>query len=592
MPKYFMPVGNTDFREIRETGLYYIDKTMLIDQLVNQSRAKVTLFTRPRRFGKSLNMSMLQHFFDIREDSKALFEGLQVFENKTLCTEWMNQYPTILVSFKDVESNSFESAFKRIRTEISKLYERYDYLYKNNSKLSELQKKLFEKILMRESDEEDLKESLVLLTQLMYEYYGKHIILLIDEYDVPMAKGDANGYYREITDIMRSMYGKSLKDNPYIKIAVLTGCLRIAEESIFTGLNNLSVKTITDTDYDECFGFTNEEMNKLLADTELLHKHTVFKEWYDGYVFGDKEVYCPWDVLNYVDALQKEPDALPINYWANTSGNDAIKRFLESRFDVSADFEKLLGGGFVEKIINPDITYGDLTKNETNLWSVLYMTGYLTILPGSLPKSKSCENDDMRGKFDVPFKLKFPNMEIKRLFEKTIAVWFKERILADDRTELFAALWSGDAVQLANIISRYLRSTISYHDYSEQFYHAFLTGLFSGVGNVSVRSNREVGEGRADVIVKNEYTNQAVVIELKITDSPAKAAAKCDEALRQIEDKGYAVPLSEDEGYDVTVYGAVFYKKRCFIKKREFDENQTCKGSLGILRDGFLGMKE
>ena len=566
MPKYFMPVGNTDFKEIRETGLYYIDKTMLIDRLVNQSRAKVTLFTRPRRFGKSLNMSMIQHFFDIREDSKSLFQGLRIYDNTELCDKWMNQYPTILVSFKTVESNNFENSVAQLRAVMSDLCREYIYLL-NDSFPDKDDTEKFKRLKSENSKISDLMDSLSLLTRLLYNYYNKPVILLIDEYDVPMAKGDANGYYREITDIMRSMLGKALKDNRYLKLAVLTGCLRIAEESIFTGLNNLSIKTITDTDYDECFGFTNKEMDKLLADTGLMEHQPVFKEWYDGYIFGNEEVYCPWDVLNYVNELQGDPDALPVNYWANTGGNDVIKRFLESRFDVTSDFEKLLGGGYIEKIINPYITYGDLTKDEINLWSVLYMTGYLTIIPGSLPKRKQGENDNMKGRFDFPFKLKFPNTEIKKLFEKTIAVWFRERILEDDRTELFAALWSGDAVRLTDIISRYLRSTISYHDYSEQFYHAFLTGLFSGAANISVRSNREVGEGRADVIVRNEYTNQAVIIELKITDSPTKADAKCDEALRQIEDNGYAIPLSEDEGYNVTVYGAVFYKKRCFIKK-------------------------
>ena len=337
MPRYTMPIGKSDFAKLRTAGDYYVDKTDLIRQITS-SGAEVTLFTRPRRFGKSLNMSMLQHFFDIKENSKELFDDLAISKEKELCDNWMNKYPTILVSLKDVGSNSFEGAFKRLRTEISKLYERYDYLYKDNSKLSELQERLFKKILMRESDEEDLKESLSLLTQLMYEHHEKHVVLLIDEYDVPMAKGDVNGYYRDITDIMSVMLSKALKDNQYIKIAVLTGCLRIAEESIFTGLNNPSIKTIVDTDYDECFGFTNEDMNKLLTDTGLLDKQPVFKEWYDGYIFGNREVYCPWDVLNFVDALQSDPDTLPSNYWANTSGNDVVRRFLESDFDVSEEF--------------------------------------------------------------------------------------------------------------------------------------------------------------------------------------------------------------------------------------------------------------
>lgn len=567
MPRHTMPIGKSDFAEIRKTGDYYIDKTDLVEQ-ITASGAKVTLFTRPRRFGKSLNMSMLQYFFDIRENSKALFDGLRISKNSAICTEWMNQYPTIFISLKDVNGDDYESAVDQLKNIVSKLYDTNKYLIGSGNVLEDYEIEKFKAILSAVPSEVQLKDSLFFLSKLLFAYYKKNVIVLIDEYDVPMAKGDANGYYKKITGIMRTMLSQALKDNPYIKIAVLTGCLRIAEESIFTGLNNISVKSITDTAYDECFGFTGEEMNQLLADTGLLEHQSEFQEWYDGYVFGDKEIYCPWDVLNYVDALQQDSEALPMNYWANTSGNDVIKKFLKSNFDVSKDLETLLGGGIIEKKINPNITYGELTKDETNFWSVLYMTGYLTIPSGSLPTRQRMQSENLKGKYELPFRLKLPNKEIRMLFEETIVSWFKEKVLLDNREELFEALWSGDDVQLANIISRYLRSTISYHDYSEQFYHAFLTGLFSGVGNISVRSNREVGEGRADVIVKNEYTNQAVVIEVKITDSPQKAVAKCEEALKQIEDNGYTVPLSEDEGYEVIAYGAVFYKKRCFVKRR------------------------
>ena len=562
MPKYTMPVGKSDFAKLRTAGDYYVDKTDLIRQITS-SGAEVTLFTRPRRFGKSLNMSMLQHFFDIRENNKELFEGLAISKEKELCDNWMNKYPTILVSLKDVGSNSFEGAFKRLRTEISKLYERYDYLYKDNSKLSELQERLFKKILMRESDEEDLKESLSLLTQLMYEHHEKHVVLLIDEYDVPMAKGDANGYYRDITDIMSVMLSKALKDNQYIKIAVLTGCLRIAEESIFTGLNNPSIKTIVDTDYDECFGFTNEDMNKLLKDTGLLDKQPVFKEWYDGYIFGNREVYCPWDVLNFVDALQSDPDTLPSNYWANTSGNDVVRRFLESDFDVSEEFETLLSGGYIEKSINPNITYGNLIKSEANLWSVLYMTGYLTILPGSLPKNTPGQTNNVKGKYELPFKLRLPNKEIAVIFEQTIADWFKERIVGEDRTELFNAVWNGDADKLTVEISKFLGDTISYHDYKEDFYHAFLAGLMSGFKGVKVESNRETGAGRADIILKNPRMARVAIFEFKHAKTEKQMISKCDEAVKQVAEREYTFPFREETIYK---YGISFYKKKCLVK--------------------------
>jgi len=575
MPKYLMPVGNTDFKEIRETGLYYIDKTMLIDQLVGKSGAKVTLFTRPRRFGKSLNMSMLQHFFDIREQSGALFEGLQVSENKELCDNWMNQYPTILVSFKSVDSINFENAVAQLNILLADLFRKHSYLL-DGIDANDTEK--FKRITSENARISDLMDSLSMLTRLLFEKHSKPVILLIDEYDVPMAKGDVNGYYREITDILRSIYSKALKDNPYIKFAVLTGCLRIAEESIFTGLNNLSVRSIFDADYDECFGFTQDEMDQLLTDTGLFEHRSDFKEWYDGYLFGKTEVYCPWDVLNYVNDLQQDADALPANYWANTSGNHVIKKFLNSNLNVNKDFETLLSGGCVEKKINPNITYGDLTKDETNLWSVLYMTGYLTILPGSMPKNEKGSKKTSKGKFETPFKLKLPNKEIKIIFEETVATWFNEYVCRNSRDDLFKALWNGDAVELANIISRYLRSTISFYDYSESFYHAFLAGLFSGIGDIgvtskrkpgsiSIKSNREYGEGRADVVIENRVTHTAAVLEFKVAENIADVSSMCDVALSQIHDIGYAEALQEDEGYDLISYGVIFYKKRCFIKK-------------------------
>ncbi len=564
MPEYTMPLGISDFEKIRTNGYYYIDKTDLINQIMT-NRAEVTLFTRPRRFGKSLNMSMLKHFFDITEDSKAIFDGLKISENQALCDEWRNQYPTILVSFKTVDSINFENAVAQLKLVLSDLFAKYTYLLDSKT-IDENDINKFKRIKAETPQISDIMDSLFLLTRLLNDYYQKKVILFIDEYDVPMAKGDANGYYREITDIMRSMFGKSLKDNTYIKMAVLTGCLRIAEESIFTGLNNLSVKTITDTDYEECFGFTNEEINRLLSDTKLLSHQPIFKEWYDGYIFGNKEVYCPWDVLNYVDALQKNPYQPPMNYWANTSSNDTIKRFLESDFDVSEDFETLLSGGYVEKIINPNITYGSLTDDEINLWSVLYMTGYLTLLPGSLPKMTSSDPNEVKGMFELPFKLKLPNREIRMLFEQTVAVWFREMVTTDDRTALFEALWSGDTENLTEIINDYLYNTISYFDYNENYYHAFLTGLLSGKRNIIVKSNDEVGMGRADIIVKNKARRCVAIFELKRAKSEESMETLCHEALQQIERNKYYKPFKREK---VIEYGITFFGKECLVKKAE-----------------------
>ena len=557
MPKFTMPIGKSDFAKVRTAGDYYIDKTMLIGQIVANG-AEVTLFTRPRRFGKSLNMSMLQHFFDIREKSEALFDGLQVSENKELCDNWMNQYPTILVSFKDVGSNNFEAAFKRIRTEISKLYEKYDYLYKNNPKISELQEKLFKRILMRESDEEDLKESLVLLTQLMYEYHGKYVILLIDEYDVPMAKGDSNGYYRDITDIMSVMLSKALKDNPYIKFAVLTGCLRIAKESIFTGLNNPKIYSILDYGFQEFFGFTDSEIDRLLADTGFTEYKAKIKQWYDGYRFGDTDIYCPWDVLNYVSDLQQKAGIEPKNYWANTSGNEIIKQFLESNFNPQSDFEALLNGRCIKKAIAEDITYSELLSSEENLWSVLLMTGYLTVVPESEVNAEDVSSDK-----DGVY-LKLVNNEIKDLFSRTVALWFKDKLLKEDRTELFRAIWSGEAETITDELCGFLGDSISFYDYHELFYHAFLTGLLSGVKGITVKSNSETGTGRADVILQYPRKGLVAIFEFKSAKSEETMSQKCDEALEQIETRKYSFPFRHNT---VFKYGIAFFEKQCLVKK-------------------------
>ena len=316
-------------------------------------------------------------------------------------------------------------------------------------------------------------------------------------------------------------------------------------------------------DYDECFGFTNEDMNKLLKDTGLLDKQPVFKEWYDGYIFGNREVYCPWDVLNFVDALQSDPDTLPSNYWANTSGNDVVRRFLESDFDVSEEFETLLSGGYIEKSINPNITYGNLIKSEANLWSVLYMTGYLTILPGSLPKNTPGQTNNVKGKYELPFKLRLPNKEIAVIFEQTIADWFKERIVGEDRTDLFNAVWNGDADKLTVEISKFLGDTIGYHDYKEDFYHAFLAGLMSGFKGVKVESNRETGAGRADVILKNPRMARVAVFEFKHAKTEKQMNSKCDEAVKQVAEREYTFPFREETIYK---YGISFYKKKCLVK--------------------------
>ena len=482
MPKYLMPVGNTDFKEIRETGLYYIDKTMLIDQLVGKSGAKVTLFTRPRRFGKSLNMSMLQHFFDIREKSESLFEGLAISKDKALCDSWMNQYPTILVSFKDVDGDDYISAADQLRNIISKLYESHKYLIGDGSLLEGYEIEKFRSLLTATSSDVNLKDSLNFLTKLLYNKYNKQVILLIDEYDVPMAKGEAKGYYPKIVGVMSILLSQALKDNPYIKFAVLTGCLRIAKESIFTGLNNPKIYSILDYGFQEYFGFTDREIDRLLADTGFTEYKEKIKRWYDGYRFGDTDIYCPWDVLNYISDLQQKAGIDPKNYWANTSGNDVIRQYLEID-DVSphSDFETLLAGKCIKKSIAEDITYDNLLSSEENFWSVLLMTGYLTVVPENEVDAENVSND-MEGVY-----LRLVNNEIKELFSKTVVSWFKNKMLKEDRTELFKAIWSGDAETITDELCGFLGDCISFYDYHEIFYHAFLTGLLSGMKGIIIK---------------------------------------------------------------------------------------------------------
>ena len=556
MKKYTMPVGKSDFAKVRTAGDYYVDKTDLIRQITS-SGAEVTLFTRPRRFGKSLNMSMLQHFFDIREKSESLFEGLKISENKKLCDNWMNQYPTILVSFKDVGSSNFESAFELLRSIISKLYESHEYLL--SGKLTKRQEKLFNSFLMGESSKVGLTDCLYLLTDIMYhKYENTPVILLIDEYDVPMAKGDANEYYKDITDIMSVMLSKALKDNPYIKMAVLTGCLRIAKESIFTGLNNPKIYSILDYGFQEYFGFTDSEIDRLLADTEFTEYKKKIKQWYDGYRFGETDIYCPWDVLNYVSDLQQKAGIEPKNYWANTSGNEIIKQFLESNFNPQSDFEALLNGRCIKKTIFEDITYSELLSSEENLWSVLLMTGYLTVVPESEVNAEDVSSDK-----DGLY-LKLVNNEIKDLFSRTVALWFKDKLLKEDRTELFRAIWSGDAETITDELCGFLGDSISFYDYHELFYHAFLTGLLSGVKGISVDSNREVGTGRADVILQYPKKGLVAIFEFKSAENEETMSKKCDEALEQIETRKYSFPFRHNT---VLKYGTAFFKKQCLVKK-------------------------
>ena len=549
-----IPVGISDFAKIRNYDYYYVDKTGLIADLLEKETAEVTLITRPRRFGKTMGMSMLANFFDIRKDSKAMFEGLEIAKNTALCSEWMNQWPTLFLSFKKVDGLNFQDSYDMLTVVLANLYKNHMYLLESD-KINPFDKEIITHIMSGDASVKEIKDSLALLTTTMQEYYGKPVILLIDEYDVPIAKASAKGYYAEMLDVVKGLM-QALKDNDALRFAVVTGCLRIAKESIFTGTNNFVSDTISSSHLNEYFGFTQEDVNQILEDADCQEHAADMKNWYDGYHFGDLDVYCPWDVMNYLRDLQRNPKAKPASYWKNTSDNAIIRSFIDYRgTKISQKLETLLSGGYILQKVEEDLTYDYLHSSEENLWSILYLTGYLTQvreddLPAPLPEDTSA--------------LIIPNAEVREIFETTIQKWFDESAQTWNLTTLFDAMWSGDAETLTAEINKLLYKTISYHDYKEDFYHAFLTGILAGSG-CAVESNREHGEGRSDIVIYHPDRPQVVLFEAKYAKTLGGLQKSCAEALQQIEDRQYAKEFEED--YDsVLCYGIAFYKKRCLVQ--------------------------
>ena len=551
-----IPVGVSDFEEIRRNGYYYVDKSGLIGELLSTTGTKVTLITRPRRFGKTLGMSMLESFFDIRKDNKALFEELEIAKRHELCMEWMNQWPPVFVSFRQVDGLNFNSAYDMLTLVISELYKKHLYLL-DSDKLDSFDKEIVKQLIQGTASAKDMKGSLMLLTRLMYQQYGKPVILLIDEYDVPVAKANRNGYYEEMLDVMKGLM-QALKDNQALCFAVITGCLKIAKESIFTGTNNFISDTITDSRLNEYFGFVQSEVDQILKDADVLDKAESIREWYDGYHFGDFDVYCPWDVMNYLLELQRNPKAKPVSYWKNTSDNAVIRSFIDyAGSNITGKLETLLAGGTIVQRVDENLTYDYLHSSEENLWSMLYLTGYLT----------KAREEDYNGKLaDGTVALMIPNAEIKEIFETTVVKWFDDSTKKCDRSTLFHAVWNGDSENLTKVMNVLLRRTISYHDYKEDFYHAFLAGIFTGAGYM-VDSNKEHGEGRSDVVVYDPINSRVAVFEAKYTKSLDKLESECDAALQQIDDRMYAKEYEDD--YDqILCYGISFFKKRCMVKKK------------------------
>lgn len=551
-----MPVGISDFEKIRQNGYYYVDKSALISTLLKSEGTEVTLITRPRRFGKTMAMSMLAAFFDIRKNNASLFDGLFISHRKELCQNWLNQWPTVFFTFKDVDGLSFQDAYGMLTALIAFLFQQYDFLL-TSEKTSEYDKAAFHRIAVQEASLTEIKTSFLLLTRMLHSHYGKPVILLMDEYDVPVAKAGNNGYYQEMLNVVKAMMSTALKDNPSLKFAVITGCLRITKESIFTGTNNFVSDSISSNRLNEYFGFTETDVRQILQDAGLSEHMDEIKAWYDGYHFGNLDVYCPWDVMNYVRDLQNDPKAAPASYWKNTSDNAIIRSFIDYAGDsITKKLETLLSGQAIVQKVEESLTYDYLHASEENLWSVLYLTGYLT---------KTASNPGSEPSEEGKSALVIPNAEIHEIFETTVKNWFDDNARLWDRQALFHAVWTGDCDTAAAEMNRLLRKTISYHDYKEDFYHAFFAGIFAGAGYM-VESNKEHGEGRSDVIVCAPSEGVAAVFEIKYSKNIGNLSRDCDAALRQIDARMYAKDLEDD--YDqVLCYGISFFKKRCVIKK-------------------------
>jgi hypothetical protein len=549
-----LPVGIDQFDKLIKSGFYYVDKTRLIEQLL-QNWGEVNLFTRPRRFGKTLNMSMLKSFFEIGTD-KTLFDQLYIAANKELCEEYMGQYPVIFLSLKGVDGLNFEEAKSMLKITIRTEAQRH-YELKKSEKVSEENRKLFNDILSGE--DERIEDSLRMLSQILFEHYGKKSIILIDEYDVPLDKAFQHGYYKEMVSLLRGLFGQALKTNEFLQFAVLTGCLRVSKESIFTGLNNFKVLSIADVRFDEQFGFTDEEVRKLLKDYNLEDYFSEAKEWYDGYHFGNADIYCPWDVINYVEHLRYDPEAEPEAFWINSSGNDLVKRFVAKADQTTKDeIEQLIAGDVIEKKIRQDLTYDEIDQSIDNLWSVLFTTGYLT--------------QTGRAERGI-YKLMIPNKEVREVFIDQIQQWFDQTVVNDEdrMSSFYQSFAQGKAKDVQDQLTSILAETISILDTKarneekENFYHGMMLGLLRNHRNWIVRSNVESGEGFVDILIKPEDPDEGILIELKYSKTFDGLEKACERAMEQVKNRRYDEALREEGRCHILAYGIAFYKKRCKV---------------------------
>ena len=556
-------IGVEDFKRIIDKNGYFVDKTLMIQKLI-ESEAMVTLFTRPRRFGKTLNQFMIRRFFEdeITEkgekvDNGTLFDGLAITKCGEEILKHQQQYPVIFLTLKSAKQPTYEMAYACLVDEICKEFERHSYVLAGE--MPKRNRERFERIQLGKGSRDEYAKALGFLSECLFKYHGKNTIILIDEYDVPLENAYFEGFYDKMIKFIRSLFESALKTNPYLERSVITGCLRISKESIFTGLNNLKVDSVLRTEYGDSFGFTESEVEEMLAYYNLQEELTEVKRWYDGYLFNDIEIYNPWSIINFVYDRDRKITQFALPYWSNSSSNSIIREMVgEADADAKRDLETLINGGTIEKPVHEDITYGDIHQSQDNLWNFLFFTGYL---------KKMGEWTDAEG--DIHLKMAIPNMEIKKIYRESITYWFEQRMKETDRSPLMRALEEGDCEAAEDFINRQLADTISYYDYAENFYHGFMAGLLVNIGGYRVKSNRESGNGRPDIVMQTVQIRKGrvILLELKIASSVAEMDAACDRGLAQMEEQRYAEPFTT-EGYpEVKKYALSFYKKECMVKK-------------------------
>ena len=551
-----LPVGVDSFEKMIRNHYYYIDKTLYIKELLDR-KGEVNLFTRPRRFGKTLNMSMLRYFFEKGDyDNAELFQGLKIMDAGEEYLSHMGQYPVISISLKSMKQYSYELSYDMLRNIVREEYKRHWELVRDSGKLVGEDLTRFERILNLKGAESDYADALRFLSECLYTCTGRRSIILIDEYDVPLESAYFGGFYDRMVSLIRSLFESALKTNDFLEFAVVTGCLRISKESIFTGLNNLNIISIMDDSYAEHFGFTQEEVDSMLSFYHLESKRDCVKEWYDGYQFGDTEVYNPWSVISYVDSCYKNSDALFKPFWSNTSSNSIVRTLVEKAdLSVRQEIESLIAGQTIIKPVHEDITYEDMDSTQNHLWNFLFFTGYLK-------KIREEQEDEM-----IHMEMAIPNSEVRYIYKNAVLRWFEKKTEEKELTPLYESLLAGDTERMAQILSENLMETISFYDYQESYYHGFLTGMLKHIGNYIVQSNRESGCGRPDILVRYpSVRGKAIIIEIKVSKTYQGLEEKCDEALRQIEEKKYEEGLWQEGYQDIMKYGVAFYRKECMVR--------------------------